>query len=305
MRSITVLVAAAALLLGGGVVGASLLAENCSAPRLLRPDGCSTSTAPGSRQPRPDPPAEPLDLTGWTPASVERFARFDTRRWTARDQTYSSNEASHLQAANVSVRSGSLRIQGRKEAVNGRAYTSGYVISTPSHALPDYFRAEVRAKVPMEQGMWAAPLWFRPLDGSGGEIDLVETYGSERGAPLVHQTLHAEYGPRHRQVVETTAMAAFADPRGTDWHVYTIEKVPGEIRMYTDGVPTAHWSSGDPEWFDRYFERGRSWDMRINLQIGGRVGGLPDRSTVWSSGRTTLTVDYVKTWVRSPGQPAG
>jgi beta-glucanase (GH16 family) len=241
---------------------------------------------------------EEMDLTGWRLASLDEFDELDRRRWVVRDQTYNDYEDSYLLAANVSVGFGRLRIQGKKEAVAGRNYTSGYLRSTAEHALPNYFRAEVRAKVPMEQGMWAAPLWFRPLDGSGGEIDLVETYGSERDAPKVHQTLHTDYGPNHRQVVAETPLARRGDPRGTGWRVYTIEKIPGEIRMYTDGVSTALWSSGDPGWFDRYFEAGKRWDMRINLQIGGEVGGLPDVTTDWSPERTALKVDYVKTWVR-------
>ena len=84
----------------------------------------------------------------------------------------------------------------------------------------DSFRAEIRAKVPMEQGMWAAPLWFRPADGSGGEIDLVETLGSEAdgpGRPRVHQTIHTDYGAGHDVSGHSYPFARLDDPAGTAW----------------------------------------------------------------------------------------
>ena len=144
--------------------------------------------------------------------------------------------------------------------------------------------------------MWAAPLWFRPADGSGGEIDLVETLGSERDQPRVHQTLHTDYGADHELVGAAYPFRKLGDPAGTGWHTYTVEKVPGSITMWVDGVQTAHWSTGDPGWFARYYDAPKRWDLRTNLQVGGSWGGPPDASTDWSPDRTAMLVDHVYVW---------
>jgi len=237
----------------------------------------------------------PADVEGWTLDLDEDFDDLDPARWNVRDRTYNSNEQSYLLADNAVVRDGALVIEGRPESAGGRAYTSGYLDTNRRYSLPDRFRAEVRARVPMEQGLWAAPLWFRPTDGSAGEIDLVETVGREAARPLVHQTIHTGYGAGHRQSALTFPYSRLGDPAGTGWHTYLVEKTPGQIVMKVDGVTTATWRSDDPRWFDRFYEAGKRWNLRINLQVGGSWGGLPDASTDWS--QASMAVDYLRTWV--------
>ncbi|MQW74773.1 family 16 glycosylhydrolase [Nocardioides sp. dk4132] len=237
----------------------------------------------------------PAEVEGWALDLDENFDELDPARWNVRDRTYNSNEHSYLIADNTSVRDGALVIEARPESAGGRQYTSGYVDTNRRYSLPDTFRAEVRARVPMEQGLWAAPLWFRPTDGSAGEIDLIETYGRESARPLVHQTIHTGYGLLHRQSALTFPYARLGDPAGTGWHTYVVEKTPGQIVMSVDGVTTATWRSGDPRWFDRFYEAGKRWNLRINLQVGGSWGGLPDASTDWS--QASMAVDYLRTWV--------
>ncbi len=253
-------------------------------PRSLRDD---------PRSPSPD--LGPSQVKGWALDINEEFNTLDPNRWNVRDRTYNSNEDSYLLAANTRVRDGVLVIEGRRESAGGRQYTSGYVDTNRHYSVPNRFRAEIRARVPMQQGLWAAPLWFRPTDGSGGEIDLVETYGREAARPLVHQTIHTDYGAQHRQSALTYPFARLGDPAGTGWHTYVVEKTPGRIVMTVDGVTTATWRSGDPDWFNKYYEAGKRWNLRINMQIGGSYGGKPDASTDWS--RATMAVDYLRTWV--------
>lgn len=269
---------------------------------VLRPPGRPTS--PGRRVaatratgsiPSPDGRSSGSEIPGWNLELSEDFdGALDPAVWNVRDDTSNDNEDSHLLARNTEVSGGSLRIEARLEQVRGRRYTSGYVDTNDRYALPDHFRVEVRAKVPMEQGMWAAPLWLRPADQSTGEIDLVETYGMERDAPRVHHTIHTSYGHGHQQDTDGVAYADLGDPEGTGWHTYVVEKTPGLVVMYTDGVETGRFSSGDPSWFDRYYEAGKSWELRINLQVGGDWGGPPDAGTDWS--RTTMLVDRIRTW---------
>lgn len=285
--------ALAALIVAAASFAGALTASLVPVGREPAPAPSPTSPPSSTSSPAGDEPSPPQFR--WEPDLVEEFDRLDPTVWTVRDQTANANEDSFLQAANVSVRDGVLRITGRREEAGGRRFTSGYLDTNGSYALPPFFRAEVRAKVPWEQGMWAAPLWLRPSDGSGGEIDLAETYGSEQARPVLHQTIHSDYGPQHRKDPRPTDFAALGDPEGSAWHVYTVEKTPGRLRMWVDGEPTATWGSGDPPWFDRYYEAGKHWNLRVNLQIGGSWGGLPDGSTRWGEG-TTLFVDSIRTW---------
>ena len=234
----------------------------------------------------------------WKLRMVEEFNHFNPRRWSKRHESSNSNEDSYLLASNVRVRGGKLRIQARKQRVGGRHFTSGYVESNGKVELPNYFKVRIRAKVPMEKGLWAAPIWFRPADYSGGEIDLIETYGSESRRPLIHQTIHTDYGPAHKMSPKPTPFSRVGDRTGRKWHVYTVTKVPGRIIMSVDGVRTASWRRGNPGWFDRYYEAGKRWSMRINLQVGGDYGGLPNHTTNWRPDRSAMLVDSIRVWTR-------
>lgn len=234
---------------------------------------------------------------GWRAQLVEDFDAISTSRWNVRDNTYNSNEASYLLATNTTTENGVLRIQAKHQSVGGRTYTSGSLDTDGKYTLPNYFRVEIKAKVPMEQGMWAAPVWFRPADGTGGEIDLIETYGKDADNPLIVQTIHTDYTADHQQSARVTPYSRVGgDP--TAWHTYVIEKTPGTLVMWVDGVITATWTSGDPSWFDQYYEAGKRWNLRVNLQIGGSWGGLPDATTDWTPDRTAMQIDHIYTWVR-------
>ncbi len=258
-----------------------------------------TPTQPPTPEPTPTPtPTDPPEpVTGWTQDLNESFDGIDQKIWDVRDGKANANEHSFLQAKNVSTAGGILRIQGKNESAGGRNYTSGYLDTNGKYSLPNYFRAEIRAKVPMEQGMWAAPLWLRPADFSGGEIDLLETYGKESARPKIHHTIHTDYGSGHEFSAKPAYYSVVDDATGTEWHTYVVEKRPGSITMWTDGVQTARWTQGDPSWFNQYYEANKRWELRVNLQIGGSWGGLPDATTDWSGDKTTMMVDYIRTWV--------
>lgn len=260
------------LLLAGAAIAAAVVALSLSKPT-----------------PKPAP-------TEWVVDMTEDFDSISSSRWNIKDNWYATNESSYMLAQNVSTRDGVLRVQGKPESVGGRNYTSGRLDTNGKYALPNYFRAEVRAKVPFEQGMWSAPLWFRPARGAAGEIDLVETYGGESDRPEVHQTIHSAYGSGHEFRASAHPYSDFTDTPGSAWHTYTIEKTPGNIKMWVDGHLTSHFTADSAPWFNQYYEAGLTWELRVCLQIGGSYG-LPDSTTDWS--HTTMELDYIKTWVPS------
>jgi hypothetical protein len=251
--------------------------------------GAAVSTTPLSPT-----PANPAD---WKLDLNEDFDSLPSNIWNIKNNASASNEDSYLLAANTSVGGGVLRIQGKLQSAGGRSYTSGYVDTNGKYSVPNYFRAEVRAKVPFEQGMWAAPLWFRPAGGGNGEIDMVETLGNEKAKPTFHQTIHTEYGATHKQAAFTKLFSSVGSASATAWHTYTMEKTPGRITMWVDGVKTSEFTPANPSWYDKYYEIGQRWNLRVNLQIGGTWGGKPNSTTNWSGDNTAMQVDYIKTWV--------
>lgn len=274
--------------------------ETNTSTAVAPPTTSSSPTPPKTTTPSsaPSTPSSPTQPTSpWSPDMTEDFsAPLLASRWNIRNNTYSSNEDSYLLSRNVAVSAGALKIQGKLESAGGRNYTSGYIDTIGKYSLPTYFKAEIRAKVPMQQGMWAAPLWLRPEGGGDGEIDLIESLGSERANPKIHQTIHTEYGATHKQSAVTTNFSSVSSRPATDWHVYTIEKTKGKMVMWVDGIQTAKYDSSNPTWYSSYYETSKRWNLRVNLQIGGTWGGLPDGSTNWSGDNTSMQLDYIHTW---------
>ena len=235
----------------------------------------------------------------WTRTFNSEFktTSVDQRAWEVYDEEQWARDHATVLARNTTVGNGILRLQAKREAYDGRLFTTGDLKTRDAYALPNYFRVEVRAKVPFQQGMWSAPLWLRPADGSGGEIDLVETYGQERNLPRLHQTIHSAYGPTHEQEVWSTRFSDLPNYPGyaTGWHTYVVEKIPGKITMWVDGKRTATFSSWNFPPYNTYYEAGKRWKMRVSLQVGG-ADGLPDATTNWSAGRTAVQVDYIRAY---------
>jgi hypothetical protein len=244
----------------------------------------------------PSRAAVPPLPAGWKLNMSEDFNSLSTSRWNIANNAAAPNDACYLLNRNVTISNGALRIQGKKESSGGRQYTSGRLDTAGKYTVPNYFRVEVRAKVPFQQGLWAAPLWFRPASGDG-EIDLVETYGYERAKPSFHQTIHTAYGATHKQVSYSKTYASVSTASATAWHTYTMEKVKGRITMWVDGVKTSEYTPANPTWYNTYYEAGRRWSMRVNLQIGGKWAGSPDSTTNWSGDNSAMQVDYIRTWI--------
>lgn len=256
----------------------------------------------GGTPPPPPPPPDggttlPVDTTKWAIELADDFTSLNTANWNIRNNTYSSNESSYLLARNVSIENSVLRIQGKKESVGGRAYTSGYIDTLNKYIAPQYFRAEVRAKLPWQAGAWPAPLWFRidPTSYSNTEIDIIETVGSERTNPQWHQTVWRQWSPS----IKYSTYGPYSSLPVTDaygWHTYTIEKTPGKIQMWIDGQATLSATSSSLNWFNTAFESGHGYNLRCNLQIGGSWPGEPDASTDWSGDNMAMFVDSIYVW---------
>ncbi len=202
---------------------------------------------------------------------------------------------------NVRVADGKLILEARADKPNivgtQRDYSSGR-IRTKHRGDWKYGRVEVRAKLPVGQGLWPA-IWMLPTHENygpwacSGEIDIMEYRGQTPNEIL--GTLH--YGkpwPNNQQSHESPyrlASGSFAE----DFHTFAIEWEAGEIRWYVDQqlMQTVNkWNSagGDfPAPFDQPFH------LILNVAVGGGFVGNPDASTQFPQ---QMQVDFVRVYHR-------
>jgi beta-glucanase (GH16 family) len=181
---------------------------------------------------------------------------------------------------------GNLVIESRREAREGRQYTSAR-LKTEGKKTFTYGRFEGRMKLPYGQGIWPA---FWMLGGNSwpnsGEIDIMENLGREPS--IAHGTIH---GPGYSGADGPSGSytlpggAVFSD----DFHVFAIEWEPNVIRWYVDGN---HYSTKTPADIN-----GNTWVFDhgfffiLNVAVGGDWPGDPDETTVFPQ---RMLIDYVR-----------
>jgi beta-glucanase (GH16 family) len=216
---------------------------------------------------------------GWTLVFSDEFdgKDLDTSKWTAAEDCWGGgNQERQCYTArpeNVSVHDGALDLAARFERVTGpslplemrtadvrpadatKPFTSGKISTRGKFSLT-YGRIEVRAKLPVGQGVWPA-IWLLPEESlygpwpGSGEIDVMEAVniGVRCGSCFggvennVYGTIH--YGSNmHHQWQQK----AFQLPKGTeaDWHTFGVEWSPDSISWSVNGkkynsVKLANW----------------------------------------------------------------
>ncbi len=202
---------------------------------------------------------------------------------------------------NIYVKDGYLVIQALKEtAADGSVtYTSGRVNTQNKHDYT-YGKFEARLKVPAGKGFLPA-FWMMSTDENlygqwpkCGEIDIMEVLGDKTNEN--HGTLH--FGEPHTQRQGTYALSS--GDFSKEFHVYSCEWEPGEIRFYIDG--NLYYTTKD--WFTKKAGFGevtypapfdQNFYMILNLAVGGNWPGNPDETTKFDA-NAQLVVDYVKVY---------
>ncbi|MWC31042.1 carbohydrate binding domain-containing protein [Paenibacillus sp. MMS18-CY102] len=197
-----------------------------------------------------------------------------------------------------------LVIEARKEKYQDHDYTSAKLYSQYKGDWT-YGKYEIRAKVPKSQGIWPA-IWMMPTNydlygpwPATGEIDIMELIGSEP---------NKAWGTLHYGLPWKYSNASFELPGSMDFsqdfHTFSIEWEPGEIRWYVDGIfyqRQNDWYSkreGEtlpitwPAPFDQDFY------MQLNLAVGGEWPQFPDKTTIIPS---KMFVDYVRVYKLKDG----
>ena len=211
---------------------------------------------------------------------------------------WGNNELQYYQAENATVAGGVLTIAAKEESAGGRNYTSARIRSVGKGDWT-FGRMEMRARMPIGQGIWPA-FWMLPSNSTygtwaaSGEIDIVEYIGSQ--PYRIFGTIH--YGGRWPYNVYSTT--DYILPSGTfhdDFHVFAVEWDYGEIRWYVDdqmfASRTAWYSVGGP--YPAPFDT--DFHLLLNLAVGGNLPGPPDTSTEFPQ---EYAVDYVRVYQVPP-----
>ncbi|HEX6730144.1 MAG TPA: glycoside hydrolase family 16 protein [Pyrinomonadaceae bacterium] len=201
---------------------------------------------------------------------------------------------------NARVENGHLIIEARREALEGREYTSARLVSKGKGDWT-YGRFEVRAKLPTGRGTWPA-IWMLPSHKDyggwpeGGEIDIMEHVGFD--PDIIHASTHTK-SYHHSIGTQKTAKINVANAR-TGFNTYAVEWTPEEIRAF---VNDQHYftfknerltnpASDHKQWpFDKPFH------LLLNIAVGGTWGGQKgvDKS-IWPQ---RMEIDYVRVYQQS------
>lgn len=213
--------------------------------------------------------------------------------WGNNELEYYTNDAK-----NVKEQDGKLIITAHKEAVGGKPYTSTRIKTNGLYSKM-YGKFEIRAKAPAGKGLWPA-IWMLPENyvygnwAASGELDIMEGWGSRPN--VVAGTIH--YGSQWPDNVYSGK--EYVLPGGStieDFHTYSIEWEPGEIRWYVDGVLFStknDWyskSSGQPAVNAYPAPFNQKFHLLMNLAVGGNFDGNPTDETIFPS---SMEIDYVR-----------
>ncbi|MFS0724783.1 carbohydrate binding domain-containing protein [Paenibacillus sp. 1P07SE] len=283
------------------------------------PEAGSGSGAPVIYWPNPNPNPNPgPDPDLWTLVWSDEFEGtggqlneqgVDLDKWGFQNGTgsqygldgWGNNEQQYYTEDNVSVENGRLVIEARNDGRGGKPYTSGRLYTAPTFAKA-YGKFEARIKMPTGQGFWPA-FWMMPQDSeygvwaSSGEIDIMEARG--RLPDHIGGTIH--YGapwPGNKYMGRE-----YHFPAGqsiADYHTYSLEWEPGELRWYVDGQLYStinNWDSqgqGQPARYAYPAPFDKPFYMILNLAVGGTYDG--NREPEPSMFPAQMEVDYVRVY---------
>ena len=262
-----------------------------------------------SNQPAaPDKQEENIDIPQYEGYTLLWHDEFDgdslnTDIWNmeARDPGWTNNELQEytLSTDNIFVRDGKLVLKAIKTQKNGKDYYTSGKVNSQGKSDFMYGKVVVSAKVPEGKGLWPA-IWMMPTDESYygqwpkcGEIDIMEVLGSQ--THIAYCTVH--YGEPH-SMQQGTKVLEDGSTFASDFHEYSLEWEPGEMRWYIDGeliLTVNDWftaAAGVEKPYPAPFDQ--TFFVQMNLAVGGDWPGNPDATTDFS--KAEFEIDYVRVY---------
>ncbi|MCC3158554.1 glycoside hydrolase family 16 protein [Hymenobacter sp. 15J16-1T3B] len=260
--------------------------------------GCTEEPAkpkptPAPTTPAPNAAARPFaDYTRPVAANSDDFGggALDQQKWSfeVRDSWFNDEkQATTNSPNNLFLDDGKLHIVARREAYNGKPFTSARIV-TKNKMNYGFGRLDVRAKLPKGQGIWPA-IWMLGVDDATagwpacGEIDIMELRGSQ---PDVNVT-SVHYGPSATaHLVKTANWRLPTGDFSQDFHTFSLIRSENQIRWFVDGTEIYSVNSSQlaPYPFNNPFY------AILNVAVGGDFGGDPSATEPFPK---EMVVDYV------------
>lgn len=205
------------------------------------------------------------------------------------------------------VENGWLRLRSRVRDYGSKHHTSGRV-DTSGKFAPTYGRFEIRARLPVGQGIWPAH-WLYPQDRDWPmEMRMLEAVASGRESLIPeHRPWYTEidimeflghepktvYGTYHYYSFDGRKQTSSGTFRGDtdyskDFHLFVLEWEPDGLRWFVDGQQIHSTSTRIPH-TPHY--------LILNTAIGGTWPGNPDQTTMFPQFHD---IDYVRVY-QKPG----
>lgn len=195
---------------------------------------------------------------------------------------------------NSFVSNGNLIIRAKRETplyLGQYQYTSARMV-TKNQGDWRYGRIDVRARLPIGQGLWPA-IWMLPTENvygqwpKSGEIDIMENIGSE--PERVFGTIH--FGHDYWRFI-SEGIDLEEGTFNQDFHVFSVIWTEDCILFLMDGIPYSgpytRSSVLPTTWpFDQDFH------LILNVAVGGNLPGNPTPATQFPQ---VMQVDYVRVY---------
>jgi beta-glucanase (GH16 family) len=208
------------------------------------------------------------------------------------DNGWGNNELEYYTSRpqNVFLSSGNLVIEARKEEYSGSDYTSTR-ITTQGKKEFTYGRIDIRAKLPVNHGMWPA-LWMLGSNISSvgwpkcGEIDIMELIG--KNPKQVVGSFHWQKSDGSEGTVNNSHTLSSGD-FSQKFHVFSLIWSRDSLKILVDDTPyekasRQNLSNGTYPFDNPFF-------LIFNVAVGGDWPGPPDNTTDFPQ---RMFVDYVR-----------
>lgn len=197
-------------------------------------------------------------------------------------QTYTSN------SENSYIQDGKLVIMALDD---GGQYTSARLKSVDLQEY-QFGRIDVRAKLPVDQGLWPA-IWALganyPEIGwpACGEIDIMELVGSN--PRRIHGTIHWGNNFQQHQSDGQGVSIDFPDTFADEYHVFSLEWQNNSIKWLLDDME--YHSIDNTTTYGQNYPFNEPFFFILNVAVGGQWPGDPDDTTTFPE---FMAVDYIR-----------
>lgn len=223
----------------------------------------------------------------------------DTKAWNTElgnNNGWGNHELEYYTARpqNVFLSNGNLVIEARKESYDGGNYTSAR-LTTQGKKEYQFGRMDIRAKLPVQQGMWPA-IWALGSNISTvswpecGEIDIMELVGTTPSK--VFGTAHWKNSSNGHSYKGGEASLIGGD-FSQNFHVFSILWEQDSIQWLMDDKP---FFKATKDIVDGTYPFNKPFFLLLNVAVGGDWPGNPNSNTQFPQ---RMFVDYVRVYQKN------